>query len=1476
MVLFLFLIIILLQTSIVQNYAADFIIEQINNRTRQTAKVTKIRIKWFDFVEIKGLQVLDYQNEVMVEARNLSIDYELSSLIKDGNLFFDLVYLQEGGVYVKKYQDSLGVNLVEFLRDLNHLNATLRDSTKKKAKELFVNKVRLDQFNFSYENHLADSLPSGKFDYNHFLLELPGATFSNFKLSNDTILAGIQSLAARDPTSGFNVERLKAKLQLSNSGLDLDGLELETSNSLIRNRISLRYSGLNDLSYFVDSVSFDFQLEGSRISKKDLDYFVDIPAEVFSLEIDARIYGTVPKLSIEQLQMHIGDSHINGDIDFSGLPRVNETFIDARIKDSDVWLNDIDPFVGTISKDLKKLREIGFSGRFLGFTYDFVANGDFQTALGDLSSDINLKFPSGLEYAKYSGKLVLDGFEVGTMIGDTSLVGQLNLNGTIDGEGLTRRSSSFYLNAYLVNSEFLNYRFEEINANGQFASDFFKGELEVIDPNCTISTRGSIDLKSQPEIINVRSHVDQLNLMELGFMRDDFQFKGNVTADLTGLHMDSLQGAVNLKDIEVLWKGDSLKLDSVVVSSTTRGTLRNIAMDLPELSLELNGDFLFSQIVKDIKSIADELADYFNPDFNRDVFSNVGQVNRYSIDFLLSYKDPSPYTDLLGDDFYISPNGKLEGTYFQRENATLSGYSEIDSLHYKGVGYKTNTIDLNISKDLDSQGIIALAYVNSEKQYWQSVVPTENLSLEAVWFNNTINFNSTIDQPKNNSSANVNGEMKILEDRLIFTFLPSKLMTAGEQWHFNPYNKIVFTENQIALDRVELYKKDQSILLTGTYSDSTETNLNLVMKEFDLKALKGMLPVELFGTVNSSIQMTRKDYKNTFMLNSDLGIADFGLNEFLIGDIVGSTDWDATWKRLNVDLNVLRDSVNIIAVVGDYVPLDTVNQLDIKADFNQANLQLLNPFLGFVFSDIGGVADGSIVLTGDFSNPVLNGFASITEGKFKFDYLGTNYSFDGRMTFDNEAINFEEIRLKDRDGDQALMNGAIYHQSFSNLTSDLSLVAKDFQFLNTVSEDNNLFYGTAKASGTIEIKGPFEDLLIAAKAKTEKGTKIYIPLADGDEGATKKDYISFIDFADPTHVVNIEEIVRQRISGIRLDFDIDVTPDAYVELIFDIRTGDIIRGRGVGTLNLSLDTNGEFELFGDLSILEGAYNFTIPAIGISKEFTITPGSTISWYGDPYSAMLNLKASYRQLASFNDFSPPATGEETVAQKYSVLVVLGLSGEMMSPAIDFEIKLEDSQSSPTMEVQQALSTINGNEQELKRQVFSLLILRKFSPRASFNVSGGNAIGGSLSEFLSNQFSYFISQVDENLQVDVDLPSLDADAFNIFQLRLSYTFLDGRLRVSGGGAFPQSSSNGSSTTQASNFVGDWSVRYLLTPDGHLRVRAFSQTEQIANQQQRETGVSFQYIKSFNDLKELLTKTREESIQSPSEKVNAEGVSN
>jgi hypothetical protein len=147
----------------------------------------------------------------------------------------------------------------------------------------------------------------------------------------------------------------------------------------------------------------------------------------------------------------------------------------------------------------------------------------------------------------------------------------------------------------------------------------------------------------------------------------------------------------------------------------------------------------------------------------------------------------------------------------------------------------------------------------------------------------------------------------------------------------------------------------------------------------------------------------------------------------------------------------------------------------------------------------------------------------------------------------------------------------------------------------------------------------------------------------------------------------------------------------------------------------------------------------------------------------------------------------------------------------------------------------------------------------------LSGSNYIVNSVSEFLSNQLSYWITQLDENLDIDVDLGQLDQEGFNAFQLRLSYTFLEGRLRVTRDGGFTDAENK----ADFASIAGDWTVEYSLTPEGKFRVKMFNRTNTnqaltTFNQTSNFTaGVSLIHTQSFNEVRDIFNASRKRRLK-------------
>jgi hypothetical protein len=660
---------------------------------------------------------------------------------------------------------------------------------------------------------------------------------------------------------------------------------------------------------------------------------------------------------------------------------------------------------------------------------------------------------------------------------------------------------------------------------------------------------------------------------------------------------------------------------------------------------------------------------------------------------------------------------------------------------------------------------------------------------------------------------------------------------------------------------------DESVLLDGAISAQSDRQLMLKVNNLNLNILDAISSEKFSGIVNGEVKI-RDVYTNPFLQN-DVSISALTVNNFLIGDLNGKNNWNRNEQQFDIDFTIDRLGKRTVSLIGFYNPKKE-SPLFVKASLAKTNLKIVEPFLRGIFSEIDGTLSGEYLITGDFSKPLVNGDGVIEDGQIMIDYLRTLYTFSGKLGMNSTQIIFDDIELADAFKNKSKLRGFLTHKNYSKFRIVLNAEFSNFQLLNTSAKDNSLFYGQAYATGDLNILGPLENMKISATARSDKKTRILIPM-NSTQSAEKKEFISFVNLSEESKEKNaISKKAKSQPTGITMDLNLDITPDAYTEIIFNAKSGDIIRGYGRGDIRLQLDTKGEFTMFGLYEFERGYYNFTLYDV-INKEFTINKGSRISWTGDPYTGQLALNASYKQLASLSPILSLNEAQQNSPQmrrKYPVEVLLKLEGPMLGPQINFDIVANDLPNSVPMDgdapVQLKMSfqqfKAKLDEQELQKQVFSLIILKRFSSLDAFTASGAD-LTRSVSELLSNQLSYWLTQVDENLEIDFDLPSFDQEAFNTFQLRLSYSFFGGRLRVTRDGTF----GNQYARSEVSNLLGDWTVDYLLTPDGKFKVKMFNRTNinqltsSLGSQSTISAGVSLAHTQNFNNWLDLITRTRE-----------------
>jgi hypothetical protein len=1000
--------------------------------------------------------------------------------------------------------------------------------------------------------------------------------------------------------------------------------------------------------------------------------------------------------------------------------------------------------------------------------------------------------------------------------------------------------------------------------------------MTIDDPNLRFTAKGSVDLRENRNIIKVQATLDTADLRAINLSKRDIYVRSKLDVDIRGLELDSLVGRVDLHDFHINVDGERMDLANVHLYSEKEGRQRFVKLETTLFDALIEGDYQFSDLSRDLDRLVYEMAlNVRNQDADIRRYYAVRRPvpKSYRATFDINVKDVGPLSDLLALNLAVSKNTRVEGSFTSGYTTIFRAYSQIDTIDYRGHRFLDSEAELTVSKIADSTNVLALAFFNSAQQKFRSGLATENLVTEGVWDRRHIDFRIDAEQIARGNYMQLEGAIDFLVDSTRIKFHPSPIHVLNRNWHIEPENEIVIRGREVDIRDLTILNRDQFVRIDGRISEDSTQVLDLNIGNLDLSFLDLVTNKTFKGSLDAEVQLS--NYYRSLSVENEISIDSLTVNDFLVGNVRGNTLYDPDKRRFNMVLSVDRNDERIVALYGSYTPSNK-EPLDLEANLDQANLRILQPFLQEILSDINGTVTGRFFITGTLRDPEIRGEGTVANGQVRVNYTQALYNFTGIIGLRPEEIYFKDIQLTDIYRNKGTLTGKITHHNFYRMVVDLRATFSDFLVLNTTPRDNSLFYGQGFATGEVRFTGPVWNMTITSLARTEKNTRIFIPIG-GTEVAEKQDFIHFVSL-DDTLVVELDAKPRAEpvtITGVNLELYLDVTPDAYCEIIFDIRSGDIIRGRGNGDLKLQLDTKGEFNMFGTIEFTQGAYNFTLYDI-INKEFEIQSGSRITWSGDPYGASLDIDATYNQLASFAPLvaDNAATASPELRRKYPVQVLLNLEGAMRAPDITFDIVAPDlpqTVSVANMPLSFVFDTFKNklDEQELKRQVFSLIVLRKFQPLESFNTSG--TLYNSVSELLSNQLSYWMSQVDENLEIDVDLGTMDQEAFNTFQLRLSYTFLNGRLRITRDGTFGNTEYNEAyNQNNVASVAGDWTVDYYLTADGKFKVKMYNRTNynQLStsvNNQYFTTGVSLQHVQSFNDFRDLLRIARKNRDQAP-----------
>lgn len=1467
-------IIIALQFPYVQTKVVNKATEYLSESLNYPIKVESVDIDWFDEIVLGGVSVEDPRKGTMIYLKEAVVDFEITSLYK-AKFNIDEVTLRDGKVNMIRYAPDGMTNFTDFIDALREMSSPKVKNRKPVPFE--VKKVTLDNMYFSYTDQRKPKLQDG-FDHFHFSFDSIYADVSNLRVIADTFQINVAKLKTIEGKTKLRVHELNSLFTLTKRNMTFENLYAHIGESVVKDFLIFNYKSINDLSDFNNKVEVVAHLDESKVTFKNLSEFAPgLRPFKDKVTVSGFFQGYVTNFKAKDLSFAFGKSSlIKGKISFNGLPDFQETFIEFKFSKSKVHAADLRQYLDEQAyRVLNKFGDISGSGDFIGFPQDFVTKGSFNTNLGKVDSDMRLNAKSETGKPEYAGHLKTYAFNLGQLIDMPHKVQLIDMDGKINGSGFSLETAEATVDATITRLGINNYNYKNIKTNAKLSEKEFNGFISVKDTNLVFTANGKIDLTQNQEIVNVKANFQKANLKPLNLSNVQTLLKTDLELNFTGTNIDEIEGEALLKNTYLVYENDKeIMLDSLYARIKKEDDFNTVTIQSDLLSLNASGNFKFTTLSKDLERLYREYELNFINDKNslNSYYANKANtpLEKYHLDFNVDVKNLNSLFEIYFPGLYLSRGLTVAGDFTHGNNSIVNISTHIDTLYYRENEIYNTNIELFTSKLTDSSNVLAMFFVNSSQQKIKGLPGTKNFYFEGIWDKRIINFSTDLFQENSSNSLNLKGDLAFLDNRKLLTLSNSNFTLLGKTWNISPNNKIYFTAKDFRFENFAVANRNQFISLNGRISNNESDIAELKISNFDLENINGLIMTNrLDGTVDGNVII--KDLFNNLDLHGDLMVKDFTMDGFLIGNVSGKSRWDNQKNQLNLDVKVSRSNMVTISLDG-YIKPKVANkeeEINLTAHLDDADLEILSPLLVGIMSELSGKINGNLKVKGTFKDVTLEGKADVKKGKFKIDYLGTTYYFDDDIYLEENLIGFKNLKLRDEYGNTAIMDGGISHDGFRDFIVDMKGSLNQVNVLNTTEKDNELFYGTAFVTGNMEILGAFSNLTINANATSKKGTKIYIPL-NTYEGLEQHSFIKFKSRKDSKKEEQKEEI---DLSGIKLDFNFELTPDAYAEIIFDKRAGDIIRGYGNGNIKMTIDTRGDFNMYGSYRIASGKYNYTLANL-ISKEFTIQPNSSITWTGDPYGGLLDVSSYFENkvpIVPLLPFDDSLSRKQELGRTHPVKVILDIEGELLSPHIALDIDITPTTGIATEVATKFESDIKRNEQELNRQVFSLLVLGNFSPENSFSGISGST--SNVSQLLTNQLGNWLSQVDENLVIDIDLNGLDREALNTFNLRLSYTLLDGRLRISRDGSF----TNFQNTQQQnlSNIAGEWTVEYLLSKDGKFRLKLYNKNNQNALLNTLNTGsytsagFSVLHTQSFNSINDLLgiKKKQNQAPQEPTE---------
>jgi len=1387
-----------------QNYAAQKAVNYLSSELGTGVSLKSIDLKLLNTLVLNGLCIKDLKGDTLGYFGSLKVNFNYKMVFDDA---LQLARIKKVAIHDSKINLILhrGEDDFNYQFLIDYFSPPRKSTGKHIPFKLIISSVELDHVNFRYRVEDEAKVEGRRFDESFMEYRDIHAVLFPFHLIDDSLNFDVRHMSFTE-RSGFKVLDFSAKTIISGTKMEFSDLALTTPNSSLGNYLKFSYQSFKDLGDFVEKVNWTTYLSNSRVSMKDIAYFSDDLIKYdFPIMIDGKAKGTLMKLYGKRLDLRIGElNRFQGDFVLTDLTNTDLMGFDLKMNNLLANPSSIQQlFDVEMPQELLRVGSLTYAGNLKGTFTDFKLKGLIETTIGKIRTDLNLKFPAD-KPEQYKGEVEVFALNMGSLL-NTGSMGNISLFAEVDGSGFSLAELNTKLKGNVRQFEYDGYNYQDISMDGIFEKKQFKGLLDFKDPNVNFSLEGEFDLNKEIPTGDFKAKVGIVNLEKLGYGDINIREVNTIDINFKGKDIDNLEVGGKLINI-VLEKNDTVyRVGNVYLDAFGPEENRSISLLSDLGNVNIKGQFKLSNL----QSISDNVLYDLFPDYYAYLKKKNEPVDiRFEIDILSSRL----ITALFAKD--LSFSGFSASGIYNSVSQNMDIVSRAESFKYLDYTFKEIKLEsLKVPRERLTLHTKVGQFLISDS------LITDKLDLSANIGGNDINFNLNISDTLHDLSLNSSGNVLFSKKSIDFNLENSILYIYNKPWYFNKNNHFKYSNSVLQIDSFILSNKEQSVGLNGIVGEKSFDSLRLALNQFHLEELNPVIKkwgVQLKGNSNGEFMM---DGSNTRpVVIADFTIDDLAFNGDSIGDVSLTSVSDGGPYKMRVSGKVKNGLINDLLLAGtlDFTPDD--NKIDMLFTLKESNIKPFEVFTEGLFSRVDGEADAEILVKGNFLNPDIKGKIKVTKGGLYMDYLALPIRFDNvDIVIDENKIDLGTFQIMDKNGSKALAGGKILHKNFDDLRFDIFLKnLNNFNVMNLDEFQNDLFFGTAYVDGNVKIKGPLDELYLDINAKTRPKTVISLPLSGSSE-TSGSDFIEIIDLRADVIATSFKKL-----SGITMDFNFDVTQDAEIKLIFDSKFNDVIRATGNGNFKMELNTFGDFYMYGSYTIATGSYNFTALNNIVNKNLKVKPGGKIIWNGPPLDATLDLVATTTVKADPTIILPASSvsnsgGTNSVAIDCEIY----MKDKLFTPQIQLGIDLSKENQSTLFansDLNSAINQIKSDQDETNKQFINLLVFNSFAPINSgannpTSEKALNSFQNSIGEFMTNQLNNWLSQIDPNWELGVDLANTgSAESNQQVIVSLKRKLYNDRIEI--GGTYGQ----------AGNSSYDVNVSYKISKDGRLLIRAFN----------------------------------------------------